>query len=147
VKERPILWSAPMVLALLVGRKTQTRRIVKLPPQPTKRGAWEPMTFGGHGVFDSQRRPVGEHCAIGHSYTGAVVAARFMVGDRLWGRETWAPCEAPIRSGQYQYAADGAVGAMVSDNGGQTWFQRSGHTVGGAPASSCRARHRACCTR
>lgn len=60
--EHPILFSAPMVRAILEGRKTQTRRIVK--PQPE-------AVLGGHLL------PLKPSCPFGY------------IGDRLWVRETW----------------------------------------------------------
>lgn len=64
MKSRPILFSAPMVRALLAGTKTQTRRIVK--PQP-------PASLRGDGWHDLGDR----RCPYGSR------------GDRLWVRETW----------------------------------------------------------
>lgn len=89
--ERPILFSAPMVRALLAGTKTQTRRLVKLPHQ-NPLGKWEPVQCGGPNggrTRDGKILPLQQ--AIGHSRTGEILLCPHgQPGDRLWVRETWA---------------------------------------------------------
>lgn len=63
VKERPILFSGPMVRAILEGRKTQTRRVKK--PQP--------IDLGVIHIVGQIKCPYGQP------------------GDRLWVRETFCP--------------------------------------------------------
>lgn len=70
-KETPILFTGEMVLAILDGRKTQTRRIIK--PQPTK----HPDGFIYKGRFDSERLFVTMRSPYG------------VPGDKLWVRETF----------------------------------------------------------
>ena len=83
--ERPILFSGPMVRAILEGRKTQTRRVVK--PQPElqlKSARWMRCADEQHALFTQHD---GELC-------GQMASTRKCPygkpGDRLWVRETWA---------------------------------------------------------
>lgn len=72
--DRPILFSAPMVRAILDGRKTQTRRAVK--PQPSTvddAGRWYRMKSGGESLMTSAYP-----CPYGAP------------GDQLWVREGFA---------------------------------------------------------
>lgn len=107
-KERPILFSGPMVRALLDGRKTQTRRVMKV--QPPTEEAFRGSSFGldravADGVKmysqnDYNRLP--KH-PTDWELTGSVGVARDAgfprryrcpygaVGDRLWVKETWRP--------------------------------------------------------
>lgn len=71
-KERPILFSGPMVRAILDGRKTQTRRVVN--PQPKH----FPMT-DGETWFDV--KTVMERFALECRYG--------IPGEHLYVRETW----------------------------------------------------------
>lgn len=75
MKERPILFSGPMVRAILEGRKTQTRRVVN--PQP-----WD-AACGGAGTRPiwAQGRPRSLGGRLRSPYGGD--------GDRLWVRETF----------------------------------------------------------
>lgn len=77
-----------MVRAILEGRKTQTRRVVKL-PHNNQLGAWEPTTAGGGSVKYAGGTPAPELAAIWHTRTGdCYVCPHGDVGDRLWVRET-----------------------------------------------------------
>jgi hypothetical protein len=72
MKERPILFSGPMVRAILEGRKTITRRVLKL------------QDYDGGNCYETRDgilRDILSLCPYG------------IPGDRLWVRETWAdPC-------------------------------------------------------
>lgn len=79
-----------MVRAILEGRKTQTRRVVKL-PHNNPLGAWEPTTLGGpNGGCTSDGRTIPLQGAIWHTRTGECLASPYgQPGDRLWVREAW----------------------------------------------------------
>lgn len=81
-RERPILFSGPMVRAILDGRKTQTRRIVKPQPEVQPNGVWRWDTgrkSGLMGLAGNHWRP--EAMALGSPHGHA--------GDRLWVREAF----------------------------------------------------------
>jgi hypothetical protein len=87
VRVRPILFSGPMVRALLDGRKTQTRRAVK--PQPPER--WEGAR--PHKIALTTDDEGAELFAYSQSAGNGDWTARCpygVPGDRLWVRETWA---------------------------------------------------------
>jgi hypothetical protein len=111
MRETPLLFSTPMVQAILDGRKTVTRRIVN--PQPNN-----PNTFGispiwGYDVpMGLNNQPIkhwtsdfrykgapkdpwnyfGVHCATnvnGQRVDKNIVCPVGKVADRIWVRETW----------------------------------------------------------
>lgn len=79
MKEYPILFSGPMVRAILDGRKTQTRRVVK--PQPK------------HAIIRAVQERPGEFCKFYDADCidpGVLIECPYgQPGDQLWVRETW----------------------------------------------------------
>lgn len=76
MKEIPILFSGPMVKAILEGRKTQTRRVVK------------PSWIAAADAAGESWGPEGDQ----NYWAG--VCPYGQPGDRLWVRETWGLCSA-----------------------------------------------------
>lgn len=99
--DRPIIFSSPMVRALLAGTKTQTRRLLK--PQPGDMDRPFAMEDGTWHVTDSRG------CNM------SPLPVRYAVGDRLWVREAFIGArgyddDPPSRFGNKPiwYCADGA---------------------------------------
>ena len=89
MKERPILFSAPMVRAILKGRKTQTRRIMK--KLPCQCNAFEPEEMPSISPEGWQMSGHSGRwwCQCCTSYQDAKNCPYGQPGDRLWVRETW----------------------------------------------------------
>jgi hypothetical protein len=104
VRERAILFSAPMVLAILDGRKTQTRRVIR---RPLKHAGWTEYVYFGPSKNDPQCPSMAIEC--GPDYpddAGDKVICPFgAAGDRLWVRETW-HCEGGEELVRYKASGD-----------------------------------------
>lgn len=110
MKERPILFSAPMVQAILTGNKTQTRRVIKWPLMDKTQWFELDQSYGIELANPSS--PIDHLCPYGK------------IGDQLWVRENgW---ERPERTRQmmregadtwkpYYYDADGLNEHDVDD--------------------------------
>lgn len=101
MKERPILFSGPMVRAILEGRKTQTRRVMK--PQPVVQNGWVDGAYWerrpARGIEPPDQwciRDARQFCPHGTP------------GDRLWVRETCRADELDSGLDGVRYVSDGA---------------------------------------
>jgi len=79
--EKPIIFSTPMVKAILEGRKTQTRRVIKI---------------NGYAITSPEENlELCEEGAIYYSINSmsGYYKPPYQVGDILWVRETWSYSE------------------------------------------------------
>ncbi len=113
VRERPILFSGPMVRAFLEDRKTNTRRVIQYPRHTgafvlmeTSAGSWWPyVSMDGESTDDGTGCETPMNCPYGKP------------GDRLWVKETYFSwrCKTYTSQGmtegpeQCVYAADGGT--------------------------------------
>lgn len=91
--DRPIIMSGPMVRAIMAGRKTQTRRVLKPQPEQNVAGLWVWPPSGMkvtrrtmRGFCQTNEDGIKTWFSGGHKAT-EVLPAR--PGDRLWVREAF----------------------------------------------------------
>ncbi|KTS11040.1 hypothetical protein SB2_07480 [Methylobacterium radiotolerans] len=87
--DRPIIFSAPMIRALLADRKTQTRRLAKVQIYDHVNPRFSQLRAhregGGWRIYGSE--PASDPFKVSYA-----------IGDRLYVREAWAPLDALTHS-------------------------------------------------
>ena len=107
--DRPIIFSAPMVEALLAGTKTQTRRLLAIRGHRSFREFGPSDTKGYDWHFrDAEARWHDLH------HVELLKRLRWQAGDRLWGREAFSfdgpngyTTEVFYRADGYEYGREG----------------------------------------
>ena len=133
--EHPILFSAPMVRAILKGDKTQTRRVMKVQPQGHY---WK--TLPGYQLKHTEAVMANGKVAVKFRHTipqnpspdfeNAWISCPYGVpGDLLWVRETVAHGEG--LKYHVAYKADSQCGAWGWDGDGNPLFSLHGHVLEG----------------
>lgn len=119
--ERPILFSAPMVRALLDGAKTQTRRIMKpqlaYGPVAGLFNSWYlPRGDGGGVLYPNGKEKILSTCPYGQP------------GDRLWVREAHSifPTHGQHRADGERWGPWGGLPTALSPDGKQIAYFREG---------------------
>lgn len=124
MRERPILFSGPMVRAILADRKTQTRRLAQFPLRSRSDGA-KRRIFTEQDVAEVNQLLLGPQ----RSPLRQVACPYGVPGDRLWAKETFAlslhdpeTTDPDVKNPAYWdppvYRADG-------DNQGGGWTRRT----------------------
>ncbi len=91
---KPILFKTEMVQSILVGRKTQTRRIINVPSS---------TNFAGFVIGDTKRNDYAGFSDINNVKIDFLIKPKYKVGDVLWVRETW---NNSLNPNEYCYKAD-----------------------------------------
>jgi hypothetical protein len=106
-KEFPILFSTPMVQAILRGEKTQTRQIILFPHNETDKDVPKLYQVDAEGQF----------CFYSPGVDAPMLRLkpRYRPGDILWVRETWR--ETGVKAEPYAYRADEPEPLLVNENG------------------------------
>ena len=133
--DRGIAFNVDMVRAIMDERKTQTRRLLKLPPAPSHLGEWQASTIGGPGVLDGKGKETPVYPCVWHTRTGATVVPPFALGDRLYVREAyyqfghWEPLEDKLTKGGRQKWGFIGVPSMVMFDEPEGGYAKARHAV------------------
>lgn len=106
MKSHPMLFSAPMVRAILQGRKTMTRRVVK-PPTLYR---WIDMDVGTMVNSGGHKKHISD------------LPKKYAVGDEIWVRETFG---STLGGNSFVYKADNCLVPKLSDKELRHFFSRA----------------------